>query len=179
MPDPATYRQVTYRLLPRKKSAWRWLERVLAEQRQLCNAALLEREDCWRKTGKTLGWRDQFKSLTRCRHEIPGMDDIPVAVRRGTLKRLDDAMQGVFRRPENGSGAGFPRFKGRRRWNSISIVSGVRIRGYAIHIPRYGLVTVRRRGGSPYPDGVPKPATLRREGGKWYAVVAVAIPAPT
>jgi len=39
-------------------------------------------------------------------------------------------------------------------------------------------VTVRRRGGNPYPDGVPKSATLKREGGKRYAVVAVAIPAP-
>ena len=173
MPDP-----VTYRLLPRKQSAWRWLERVLEEQRQLYNAALQEREDCWRKTGKSLGWRDRFKSLTRCRHELPGMDDIPVAIQRGTLKRLDDAMQGFFRRLENGSGAGFPRFRGRRRWNSISIVSGVRIRGNAIHIPRYGPMTVRRRGGNPYPDGVPKSATLKREGGKWYAVVAVAVLAP-
>ena len=112
MPNPATYRQVTYRLLPRKQSAWRWLERVLEEQRQLYNAALQEREDCWRKTGKSLSWRDQFKSLTRCRHEIPGMDDIPVAIQRGTLKRLEDAIQGFFRGLENGSGAGFPRFKG-------------------------------------------------------------------
>ena len=178
MPNPATYRQVTYRLLPRKQSAWRWLERVLEEQRQLYNAALQEREDCWRKEGKSLSWRDQFKSLTRCRHEIPGMDDIPVAIQRGTLKRLDDAIQGFFRGLENGSGAGFPRFRGRRRWNSISIVSGIRIRGNAIHVPRYGPMTVRRHGGNPYPDGVPKSATLKREGGKWYAVVAVAIPAP-
>ena len=178
MPGPVTYRQVTYRLLPQKKSAWRWLERVLEEQRQLYNAALQEREDCWRKTGKTLTWRDQFKSLTRCRHEIPGMHDIPVVIQRGTLKRLDDAIQGFFRGLENGSGAGFPRFRGRRRWNSISIVSGIRIRGNAIHIPRYGPMTVRRHGGNPYPDGVPKSATLKREGGKWYAVVAVAIPAP-
>ena len=130
--------------------AWLWLERVLEEQRQLYNAALQERVDCWRKTGKSLSWRDQFKSLTRCRHEIPGMEDIPVAIQRGTLKRLEDAMQGFFKRLENGSGAGFPRFKGRRRWNSISIVSGVRIRGNAIHVPRYGPMTVRRRGGNPY-----------------------------
>ena len=134
---------------------------MLEEQRQLCIAALPEREDCWRKTGKTLTWRDRFKSLTGCRHEIPGMADIPVAIRRGTLKRPDDAIQGVFRRVENGSGAGFPRFKGRRRWNSISIVSGVRIRGNAIHIPRDGPMTVRRRGGNPYPDGVPKSAILK------------------
>ena len=177
MPDAVTYRQVTYRLLPRKTSAWRWLDRTLEDQRQLYNAALQERVDCWRKTGKSLTWQDQFRSLTRCRREIPGMKDTPVAIQRGTLKRLDHAMTGFFRRAKAGRG-GFPRFKGRRHWNSIAIIAGVRLRDNALHIPRYGPMTVRRRGGTPYPDGVPKSATLRREGGKWYAVVAVAIPAP-
>ena len=148
MPDPVTYRQVTYRLLPRKTSAWRWLERVLEEQRQLYNAALQERVDCWHKEGRSLTWRDQFRSLTRCRREVPGMEDVAVAIQRGTLKRLDDAMQDFFRRTKAGLG-GFPRFKGRRHWNSISIISGIRIRGNALHIPRYGQMTVRRCGGSP------------------------------
>jgi len=173
MPDPVTYRQVTYRLLPRKTSAWRWLERVLEEQRQLYNAALQERVDCWHKEGRSLTWRDQFRSLTRCRREVPGMEDVAVAIQRGTLKRLDDAMQGFFRRTKAGLG-GFPRFKGRRHWNSISIISGVRIRGNSLQIPRYGQMTVRRRGGSP--DGVPRSAIPKREGGKWYAAVAVLAP---
>ncbi len=103
------------------------------------------------------------------------MEDVAVAIQCGTLRRLDDAMQDFFRRTKAGLG-GFPRFKGRRHWNSISIISGVRIRGNALHVPRYGQMTVRRRGGSP--DGVPRSATLKRESGKWYAVVAVATPAP-
>ncbi|MCY4589800.1 MAG: hypothetical protein OXE86_04365 [Alphaproteobacteria bacterium] len=143
-PDPVTCRQVTYRLLPRKTSTWRWLERVLEEQRQLYDAALQERVDCWHQEGKSLTWRDQFKSLTRCRREIPGMEDVAVAIQRGTLKRLDDAMQGFFRHTKAGLG-GFPRFKGRRHWNSISIIAGVRLSGNALQIPRYGQMTVRRR----------------------------------
>ncbi|MCY4589785.1 MAG: hypothetical protein OXE86_04290 [Alphaproteobacteria bacterium] len=73
-----SHRQVTYRLQPRKTSAWRGLERVLEEQRQLCNAALQERVDCWRKTGEILTWKDQFRNLTSCRHEIPGTPARPV-----------------------------------------------------------------------------------------------------
>ncbi len=72
------------------------------------------------------------------------MEDVAVAIQCGTPRRLDDAMQDFFRRTKAGLG-GFPRFKGRRHRNSISIISGVRIRGNALHVPRYGQMTVRCR----------------------------------
>ncbi len=101
------------------------------------------------------------------------MEGIPAVIQPVTPRRLDDAMQGFSRRLENGSGACFPRFKGRRHRTSIPIVSGVRIRGNAIHIPLHGQMTARRVS---VPEGMPKPATLKREGDRRYAVVA--IPAP-
>ena len=89
-----TYR---YRLLP-LKSQHRALERLCAVQRELYNAALEERIDCYRKTGKTRTYIDQCKALTECRHELPDMGELPVNLQRWTLKRLDDAFQGFFRR---------------------------------------------------------------------------------
>ena len=129
------HRQVVYRLLPRTRGRWRRLERLLEAQRQLYNAALEERIDCWRKAGRSVSWQDQFRSLTVCRREIPEMAADPVAVQRGTpdqvrgmlLKRLDEAYRGFFRRVKAGEAPGFPRFRGRRRWNSLSVVSGVRL----------------------------------------------------
>ena len=59
-----THRQVVYRLLPQKEPNWRWLEGTLEDQRQLYNAALEERIDCYRKSGKGLTYFDQCKSLT-------------------------------------------------------------------------------------------------------------------
>ena len=89
-----TYR---YRLLP-LKSQHRALERLCGMQRELYNAALEERIDCYRKTGKTRTYIDQCKALTECRHELPDMGELSVNLQRWTLKRLDDAFQGFFRR---------------------------------------------------------------------------------
>ncbi|MCY4190936.1 MAG: hypothetical protein OXD42_06380 [Rhodospirillaceae bacterium] len=141
--DSITHRQLVYRLLPQKRSNWRWLERTLEAQRQLYNAALEERIDCYGKTGRGITYIDQFKSLTECRRDDPDMRSVAVAIQRGTLKRLDEAYRGFFR-----SGSGFPEFQSRRRWNSFSIVSGVKIEGIKTHIPAYGWMTVRRRGGT-------------------------------
>ena len=121
-----------------------------------------------------------------CRREIPEMAADPVAVQRGTpdqvrgrlLKRLDGAYRAFFRRVKAGEVPGFPRFRGRWRWDSLSVVSGVRLeanprhRGRArLRVPGVGWLTVRRRGGTRYPEGEPVTAVLKREAGKWYVVV--------
>jgi len=165
-----THRQIVYRLLPRKQANWRWLEKTLEAQRQLYNAALEERIDCYRKTGKSLSYIDQAKSVTQCRAALPDMAAVSALIQRGTLRRLDEAYKGFFRRC-----GGFPRFQSRSRWNSFSIVSGVKIEGTRIHIPAYGWLTIRRRGGNLYPEGVPKSAVLKRERGRWYAIVCYAV----
>src|ERR1700722_20500607 len=84
-----------YRLLP-LKSQQRALERLCAAQRELYNAALEERIDCYRKTGKTRTYVDQCKALTACRHGLPDMGELPLKLQRWTLKRLDEAFQGFF-----------------------------------------------------------------------------------
>ncbi len=95
-----TYR---YRLLP-LKSQHRALERLCAAQRELYNAALEERIDCYRKTGKTRTYIDQCKALTECRHALPEMAELPANLQRWTLKRIDDAFQGFFCRLKARSG---------------------------------------------------------------------------
>ena len=171
----ATHRQVVYRLLPQTRSSWRRLERVLEDQRQLYNAALEERIDCYRKTGKGRTYFDQCKALTECRRDLPEMAECPVAIQRGTLKRLDGAFQNFFRRVKNGETPGFPRFKGRAFFNSISVVSGVKVRDDTLHVPSFGALRIRRKGGNPYPGGRPVSAVLKRELGKWYAIVCFAV----
>ncbi len=167
-----THRQVVYRLLPQTPENWRWLEQTLEAQRLLYNAALEERQDCYRKTGRTVTYMDQCKGLTACRKSLPDMAGVSVRIQRGTLLRLDQAYKGFFRRRN-----GFPRFQARRRWNSMSIVTGVKVEGNQIHIPSYGWLTIRRRGGNPHSEGKPLTAVLKLERGRWYAVVCFAIPA--
>ncbi len=169
-PVPA-HRQTACRLLRRKRAAWRRLEAMLEDQRQLYNAALEERIGCHRKTGKGLSYFDRCRALTECRRDIPGMAACPVAVQRGTLKRLDEAFRAFFRRVKAGGAPGFPKFRGRRSFDSFSAVSGVRVRGGRIHLPGLGGMAVRRKGGNPYPDGKPLSAVLKRTGGKRFVTV--------
>jgi len=73
-------------LLP-LKSQHLALERLCESQRALYNAALKERIDCYRKTGKTPTYIDQCKALTQCRRDMP-------------ILRLGDR-QGPQRQPEH------------------------------------------------------------------------------
>ena len=149
-PAPAR-RQTVCRLLPKRCAAWRRLEAMLEDRRRLYNTALEERVGCYRNTGKTRTYFDRCRALTECRRDIPGMAACPVAVQRGTLKRLDEAFRAFFRRVRKGGAPGFPRFRGRRFFSSVSIVSGVKVRDGTLRIPSFGALRIQRRGGNPYP----------------------------
>jgi putative transposase len=110
-----TYR---YRLLP-KKHQHRALEQILEAQRQLYNAGLEERIDAYRKAGVTRSYIDQTKALTEWRRSDPEAAAFPLCLQRGTLKRLDEAYRGFFRRVKKGAKPGFPRFRGKGWFDSF------------------------------------------------------------
>ena len=133
-----THRQVVYRLLPQTRRNWQWLETTLEAQRQLYNAALEERIDFYRKTGKSRTYFDQCKALT----QVPGgtspkWRNARWAIQRGTLKRLDEAFKGVFfRRREGRRGAGVPAVQGKPRSSTASPSSPAsRCRDGTLHVP--------------------------------------------
>jgi putative transposase len=104
-----TYR---YRLLPSKRQH-RALEEILESQRLLYNAALEERIGAFRKAGVTRTYFDQCKGLTEWRRSDPEGSALPVGLQRATLKRIDLAYKGFFRRVAKGGKPGFPRFRGK------------------------------------------------------------------
>jgi putative transposase len=171
-----TYR---YRLLP-LKSQHRALERLLGTQRDLYNMALEERIDCYRKTGKTRTYIDQCKALTQCRRELPEMGELPPNLQRWTLKRLDDAFQGFFRRVKAHKGkAGFPRFRGAGRWEAFGFAefSGIRFDGKRLRFAGMpgGLKLHLHR---PLPDQADiRACVFRRDGNGWHVGLQIAVAA--
>ena len=97
---------------------------------------------------------------------------MPFAPVRYALKYQADAWQQFFK----GQG-GRPRFK-RRGDDAVTIPDNVRIRDGRLYFPRLSWMTLRRRGGNPYPDGVPKSVAIKRVCGKWYAVVCYEVAVP-
>ena len=108
-----------------------------------------------------------FTELRRCTPWLREQAYVPV---RYTLKHQAEAWQRYFR----GRG-GRPQFKVRRGDDSITIPQKVRIREGKLHFPRIGPMVHRRRGGNPYPDGLPVKCTVKRVLGKWYATVCYAV----
>lgn len=98
-----------YRLLP-AKCQHRALERILESQRQLYNAALEERIGAYSKAGVTRTYIDQTKALTEWRRSDPEASALPACLQRATLKRLDEAYRGFFRRMPRAASPGFPAF---------------------------------------------------------------------
>lgn len=168
-----SYRSFKYRLYPTVAQTQR-LERLLAVQCELYNAALEERIGAWKWERRSVTKYDQFHQLSDLRALRPDALEFGVVVCRGTLSRLDLAFTGFFRRVKAGQTPGFPRFKSQHRWDSISWpdVQSWRVdHSGRFHVQGIGGIGIKIH--RPL-QGVPKSAMLKREGPRWFAVVRCA-----
>ncbi len=94
------------------------LQRICEDQRQLYNAALQERIDCYRKTGKSRSYMDQCKAVTELRKDV-NFSNVPANLQRWTLKKIDNSYKQFFSRVRRGEKPGFPRYKGFHHWRSF------------------------------------------------------------
>ncbi len=166
-----------FRLLPTKRQHAA-LARILEDQRQLYNAALEERIDCYRRTGKGLSWVDQYKSLTDWRRDDCDAAAVPSNIQRWTLKRLDDAYLAFFRRAKQRSvKAGFPRFRSCGRWRSFGFREfvGVQFDGRRL---RFATLTggIRVRIHRQMPDGKPLSCVFSKDGKGWSVCFNMRVP---
>ena len=95
------------------------LDRVLAMQARLYNAALENRRTAWKQAGVSINYSAQCKELTDVRGDDPEMAAVSRRFQCGTLKRLDRAYKAFFRRDKAGEKPGHPRFKAGRRWHTL------------------------------------------------------------
>jgi len=162
--------------LPRK-SQHRVLERILESQRQLYNAALEERIGAYRKAGIAITYFDQTCELTEWRGSDSEASELPVNLQRATLKRLDEAYNGFFRRVKKGGKPGFPRFRGKGWLNSFGFREfagitlekrGLRFRGMP------GNLRVHWHRGPPDPASI-KSCTFKRDAKGWSVSFATSV----
>src|SRR5258706_6004160 len=170
-----TYR---FRLLPAKRQH-RALEQILELQRQLYNAALEERIGAYSKAGLTRTYIDQTKALTEWRGSDPEACALPVCLQRATLKRLDEAYRGFFRRVARGGKPGFPRFRGKGWFDSFGFRQfvGISLKGGRLRfkgMPGSLRVHIHRA----LPEGAPiRSCAFQRDTKGWSVSFAVAVEA--
>lgn len=161
-----------YRLYPTQPQL-RDLDRTLMLCRSLYNAALQERREAYRKAGKTVGFYEQKRYLPEIRTELPEYKGVHSQVLQNVIERIDLAFQGFFRRVKAGQKAGYPRFKGRERYDSFTFpqagTTGVKLQEGGKRVLLYGIGSVKCKLHRPL-EGRLKTATVKREGEHWYIV---------
>jgi putative transposase len=95
------------------------LETCLESHRELYNAALQERRDAWSRSRTRINYVDQSAQLTEIRAARPDQAAWSYSSQQATLRRLNKSFAGFFRRVKCGQKAGYPRFKGKARFDSV------------------------------------------------------------
>ena len=159
-----------YRLYP-SKAQKRQLGATLRDCCWLYNQFLEERKTLWETEQKRVSCFDQIKSLPIRKEEKPSLRKIHSQVLQNIPKRLDEAFQGFFRRAKSGEKAGFPRFHGHHRYDSITFPQ---VQTGGCRITEDGFLAVSKIGNvrivlhRPL-EGISKTATIKRtQTGKWF-----------
>lgn len=87
--------------------------------RELYNAALQERRNAWSHSKTRVSYGDQSGQLKEIRALRPDHAVWSFSSQQATLRRLNKAFEGFFRRVKAGQKAGYPRFKGQTRFDSV------------------------------------------------------------
>ncbi|WP_186246684.1 RNA-guided endonuclease InsQ/TnpB family protein [Mycobacterium kubicae] len=98
------------------------LAACVQSHRELYNAALQERREAWAYSKTRINYGDQSAQLTEIRQERTDQAVWSFSSQQATLRRLNKAFAGFFRRVKTakpGVKPGYPRFKGKARFDSV------------------------------------------------------------
>jgi len=167
-----------YRLYPNRAQT-EALTVQLSEACRLYNAALQERIEAYATHRKSINYYDQAAQLTEIRKA--GDLDLPNChCAQDVLRRLDKAFKAFFQRMKRGQKPGFPRFKSRRRYDSITFPShgdGNKLLPSG-HLFVQGVGNIKAKLHRPL-HGKIKTVTVRRQNERWYVCFSVEASAQT
>ena len=157
-----------FRLYPNRQQRER-LTATLAVCRELYNAGLQERIAAW-KCRTPVRVFDQINQLPELKAVRPDVAHVFSQVLQDTLRRLDKTYQAFFARVQRGQKAGFPRFKGRNRYDSFTYPQSGFALGAKLQLSKIGNLKIKQHRDM---EGEIKTLTIRREAGCWYACFSV------
>ncbi len=156
------------------------LAACLEDHRTLYNAALEHRRTAYAKAGVSVRYGDQSADLKHIRADDPyGQARWSFSSQQATLRRLDRAFTAFFTRIRQGRRPGYPRFKGRGRFDTVEwpkdgdgcrwdsqpghpTVTFLRLQGVGhVRVHRHRRVA-----------GTVKTISVTREGTRWYVVLS-------
>ena len=156
-----------YRIFPTKKQATK-LNETLEECRWLYNHLLEKRKDTYEHTGKSLTLYRQQATFSMLKQERVSLDTVHSQVLQNVAVRVDLAFKAFFRRCKSGENPGYPRFKGKGRYDSFTFPqSGFSItHDHRVCLSKIGSIKMVYH--RPI-KGKVKTCTIQRSStGKWY-----------
>ena len=170
------FKSFKYRLRPTKKQ-----EKVLLahieECRLLYNQLVCARVQAWQKNKESLSRYEQTKTIPLLKQQRLAFKQVYSQVLQQVSTRVDWAFKAFFRRlkerAKTGEKAGFPRYKGQNRYDSITypqFSNGCRLDDKGLRMGKIGCIRIVQH--RPL-EGMPKSCTVTRTAtGKWFATIS-------
>jgi putative transposase len=158
-----------FRLYPTRRQAAALGEQV-DTHRHLYNRALAERKAAWETEQRSVTYGEQSAGLKTQRAENAYLARANFSACQRTLKRLDRAFAAFFRRVKAGETPGYPRFKGRHRFDTVEYThtDGCRFFGTSLYVQHAGRIKVKQH--RPV-EGAIKTMSLTRRADGWHCIV--------
>ena len=134
-----------YRLYPNKNQL-KMLEATLEECRWLYNNTLAYRKEAWEERQERVSYYDSKARIPILKAERPSLKNVHSQVLQNVTERVELAFQGFFRRiREHAEEPGYPRFKGKGRYDSFTFTqSGFSIVSASQAASHHDRVSLRR-----------------------------------
>lgn len=164
-----------FRIYPNKKQA-QGLVTMLETHRHLYNRALAERKNAWEQEDRSVSYQHQSAHLKEERLTNEHLQATNFSSCQATLRRLDRAFQSFFRRLKTGKNPGYPRFKGRYRFDTVEFPKygdGCKIKDDRLYIQHLGLLKVKWHREV---QGTIKTVSLKQEPDGWHVVFSCELP---
>lgn len=164
-----------YRLYPNKKQE-QALTTMLETHRHLYNRALAERKDAWEQEKRIVSYQEQSAHLKTERLTNSYLAQTNFSSCQATLKRLQRTFENFFRRAQAGEKAGYPRFKGKHRFDTVVFPSygdGCKLKDGRLYIQHVGSLKVKWHREM---AGKIKTISLKREADGWYVIFSCEVP---
>ena len=157
-----------YRLYPSKAQ-----RKLLEETRETCrrfyNDCLAERKDAYENEKRTVGKFEQLRHVKERKATNPYAAKVHSHILQVVVTDLDKAFAAFFRRVKAGETPGYPRFKGRHRFDSFGLKeygNGFKIDGRRLKVSGIGRIVVRWH--RPI-EGTVKTVRIIKKADGWYA----------
>jgi putative transposase len=158
-----------FRLYPTKQQEVT-LIRTIDVCRHIYNEFLADRRNAYDRCNQGLSTMEQLYQVQYLEFDT----DVHSQVKQDVIRRLGKSFDAFFRRCKNGEAkVGYPRFKGKRRYNSFTYPqSGFSISGKKLKLSKIGEIKIVQHREI---EGKIKTCTIRKDGKQWYVTFSVVI----